>query len=71
MLNITLMLVSLLWLTQYSILFGVLLLSHNLMCIGDFAITNYVLNEKEEVFTYDEPEIKKSFFYKTVKSNLL
>lgn len=70
-LNLTLLLVSLLWLTQYSILLGFLLLSHNLMCIGDFAITNFVLKEKEEVFTYDEPEIKKSFFYKTVKRTLL
>ena len=70
-LNLALMMVALFWLTQYSILFGFLLLSHNLMCIGDFAVTNYVLNEKEEVFTYDEPENKKSFFYKTVKSNLL
>ena len=70
-LNVALLMGALFWLTPYSILFGFLLLSHNLMCIGDFAITNYVLNEKEEVFTYDEPEIKKSFFYKTVKSNLL
>ncbi len=70
-LNIVLLMVALFWLPQYSILFGFLLLSHNLMCIGDFALTNYVTNEKEEVFTYDEPENKKSFFYKTVKSNLL
>ena len=70
-LNVVLLTVALFWLPQYSILFGFLLLSHNLMCIGDFAVTNYVLNEKEEVFTYDEPENKKSFFYKTVKSNLL
>jgi len=70
-LNVALLMGALFWLTPYSILFGFLLLSHNLMCIGDFAITNFVLNEKEEVFTYDEPEIKKSFFYKTVKRNLL
>lgn len=70
-LNIVLLMVALFWLPQYSILFGFLLLSHNLMCIGDFALTNYVTNEKEEVFTYDEPENKKSFFYKTVKSNLM
>ena len=70
-LNVALLMVALFWLTQYSILFGFLLLSHNLMCIGDFAITNYVLNEKEEVFTYDEPENKKSYFYKPVNSKLL
>ena len=70
-LNLALLMVALLWLPQYTILFGYLLLSHNLMCIGDFAITNYVMNEKEEVFTYDEPENKKSYFYKTARSNLL
>ena len=70
-LNVALLLLDTICLTQYSILFGFLLLSHNLMCIGDFAITNYVLNEKEEVYTYDESEIKKSFFYKTLKPNLL
>jgi hypothetical protein len=70
-LNLVLLMVALFWLPQYSILFGFLLLSHNLMCIGDFAITNYVMNENEEVFTYDEPENKKSYFYKTAKSNLL
>ncbi len=70
-LNLVLLMVALFWLPQYSILFGFLLLSHNLMCIGDFAITNYVMNEKEEVFSYDEPENKKSYFYKTAKSKLL
>ncbi len=70
-LNLALLMVVLLWLPHYTILFGFLLLSHNLMCIGDFAITNYVMNEKGEVFTYDEPENKKSYFYKTAKSNLL
>ena len=70
-LNVGLLMVVLYWLPQNSILFGFLLLSHNLMCIGDFAITNYVLNEKEEVFTYDEPENKKSYFYKSVNSILL
>ena len=70
-LNLALMMVALFWLTQYSIMFGFLLLSHNLMCIGDFAITNYVLNEKEEVFTYDEPENKKSYFFKSVNKKSL
>lgn len=70
-LNLVLLMVALFWLPHYTILFGFLLLSHNLMCIGDFAITNYVMNEKEEVFTYDEPENKKSYFYKTAKSKLL
>lgn len=70
-LNLSLLFLAIFVLPQYFILFGFLLLSHNLMCIGDFAITNYVMNQKEEVFTYDEPEHKKSYFYKAGNSSLM
>jgi hypothetical protein len=40
------------------------LLSHNLMCIGDFAISGFIARSGGNVFTFDEPERKKSFFYK-------
>ncbi|MCK5134435.1 MAG: DUF3267 domain-containing protein [Bacteroidales bacterium] len=44
-----------------------LLLSHNIMCIGDFAIVNYVHNHAHgRVFTFDETERKKSYFYEEV-----
>lgn len=69
--NTTLLVVAIFWLPQYLVFFGLILFSHNLMCIGDFAITNYVLNQKEEVFTYDEIGKKKSYFYKSVNSKLL
>ena len=42
------------------------LLSHNLMCIGDFAVANYVWRKKGKLYTYDEPEKKKSYFYERV-----
>ncbi len=41
-----------------------LLLSHNIMCIGDFAIANYVSTHAHgRVFTFDETEQKKSYFF--------
>jgi len=39
------------------------LLSHNIMCIGDFAISGYVNRTEGRVYTYDEPERKMSYFY--------
>ena len=42
------------------------LLSHNIMCIGDFAISGYVSRIKGRVYTYDEPEGKLSYFYRKV-----
>ncbi|MFH0759031.1 MAG: DUF3267 domain-containing protein [Bacteroidota bacterium] len=44
------------------------LLSHNLMCIGDFAITNYVHRAKNRLYSFDEPKEKKSYFYEMVKN---
>lgn len=43
-----------------------LLLSHNVMCIGDFAILNYTQQAKGRIFTYDAPELKKSYFFEEV-----
>jgi hypothetical protein len=42
------------------------LLSHNIMCIGDFAISGYVASIAGKVYTFDEPESKISYFYKQV-----
>lgn len=67
---LSLVLVSL-WLPHLLILFGFFLLSHNLMCIGDFAIVNFVRNEAGTIYNFDEVETKKSYFYKPGKANLL
>lgn len=56
----------LLWMSQLIILFGFLLFAHNLMCIGDFAMVNYTRNEEGEIYSFDEIDKKKSFFYKKV-----
>lgn len=44
----------------------ILLLSHNVMCIGDFAILNYARNTAGKVYTFDAPELKKSYFFEEV-----
>ena len=49
---------------QNGLLFSAFfLLSHNIMCIGDFAISGYVNRTEGRVYTYDEPERKLSYFY--------
>lgn len=53
-----------LWLFPQWILFaGVFLFSHNIMCIGDFAISNFVSKAKGRIHNYDEPENKMSYFF--------
>ncbi len=61
--NIVTGIVSLIWFPHLKLLSAIFLLSHNIMCIGDFALANYVVLKKTKVFTYDEPENKKSYFY--------
>lgn len=45
-----------------------LLLSHNIMCIGDFALTSYANKVKGKLYSYDEIEKKKSYFYELQES---
>jgi hypothetical protein len=42
------------------------LLSHNMMCIGDFAIVNYVMQEKRRIYNYDVVDERKSYFYQVL-----
>jgi hypothetical protein len=62
--NTLILAVAIFWIPELIILFGFFLLAHNIMCIGDFAIVNYARNEAGEVFSYDEIEKRKSYFYK-------
>ncbi len=48
---------------QWALCTGVFLLCHNIMCIGDFAISNFVSKASGRVYTYDEPENKMSYFF--------
>lgn len=40
-----------------------LLVSHNLMCIGDFAIMNYACLAKTRIYSYDDPEKRICYFF--------
>jgi hypothetical protein len=62
--NILVIAVTAIWATQFTLFFTALLLSHNIMCIGDFAIINYAFGQKGELFTYDDVKNKKSYFFK-------
>ena len=54
------------WFPQFIIFPACLLLSHNTMCIGDFSLVNYVLSRKSKVYTFDETEKKKSYFFEEI-----
>jgi len=51
------------WFAEWTLFSATLLLSHNIMCIGDFALTSFVNRNKGELYTYDEIEKKKSYFF--------
>ncbi len=51
------------WFPEILFLPAFFLLSHNIMCIGDFALVNFVLLHGRKVITFDETKKKKSYFY--------
>lgn len=61
--NLVLILITAVWVPQITLLSASLLLSHNIMCIGDFAMISYAFSQKSEVFTYDDTEKKLSYFF--------
>ncbi len=61
--NIVTVIMGTVWFPHLILFSAFFLLSHNTMCIGDFALVNYVFHQKKTIFTYDEPTTKKSFFY--------
>lgn len=61
--NLTIISLTTVWASHLTLFSASLLLSHNIMCIGDFAITNYAFSQKGELFTYDDIEKKKSYFF--------
>lgn len=54
------------WFPQHMLSGSLLLLSHNIMCIGDFALVSYVSSAKRPIYTYDEIKKKKSYFFEKV-----
>ncbi len=63
LINLVLILITALWAPQITMLSASLLLSHNIMCIGDFAMISYACSHKGELFTYDDTEKKLSYFF--------
>ncbi len=54
------------WATQFILFFTALLLSHNVMCIGDFAMISYACSYKRELYSFDDIEKKRSFFFERI-----
>ena len=67
--NMATVAITAVWFPQVILFPAFFLLSHNIMCIGDFALANYVLRAQKKVFTYDETEKKKSYFYEEIGGN--
>jgi hypothetical protein len=64
LINLGLIALTVTWVSQFTLFFASLLLCHNIMCIGDFAIISYAFSQKGELYTYDDTENKKSYFFK-------
>lgn len=58
----------LIWFPNIILFSTLFLLSHNVMCIGDFAMVNYVRHQNRKVFNFDDTEKKKSYFYAQIDS---
>jgi hypothetical protein len=61
--NLVVIAVTTTWASQHTLFSASLLFCHNIMCIGDFAIVNYVCNHKGELYTYDDTGNKRSYFF--------
>jgi hypothetical protein len=59
-----------LWAQQFILFSSFILLSHNIMCIGDFAMIGYAYSIKKELITYDDPQEKRSYFYEKCGESL-
>jgi hypothetical protein len=64
LINLGLIALTAAWVSQFTLFSASLLLCHNIMCIGDFAIISYAFSQKGELYTYDDIGIKKSYFFK-------
>ncbi len=61
--NLVLIVITVLWAPRITLLSASLLLSHNIMCIGDFAMISYAFRQKQELYTFDDTEKKRSYFF--------
>jgi len=70
LINIVTIAVTAVWASQITLFSASFLLSHNVMCIGDFAMINYAMDQKGEFYTYDDTSKKRSYFYIRAKKSL-
>jgi len=63
LINAIVIVLTVAWASQFTLFSASLLLCHNIMCIGDFAIVNYACNHKGELYTYDDIANKISYFF--------
>lgn len=61
--NLITLVLTLTLIPKWTLFSACFLLSHNIMCIGDFAISNFVSKTGKKVYTYDETKTKMSYFY--------
>ena len=70
LINIVTIVSAVYWIPGGLLYAGALLLTHNIMCIGDFAMVSYVFrNRIKRLFTFDEVEEKKSYFFEKILNN--
>jgi hypothetical protein len=56
---------------EIRLFFTIMLLLHNIMCIGDFGMLSfYRQNKDKEMFTFDDIPTKTAFFYERIKANI-
>jgi len=66
LINALIIAVTAIWATQFTLFFTAMLLSHNVMCIGDFAMISYACSYKRDLYNFDDTEKKRSFFFERV-----
>jgi hypothetical protein len=63
LINLLMVVITFCLLPHYTLFGASFLLFHNLMCIGDFAISNYVRLHQRKVYSYDVVKERKSYFF--------
>jgi len=63
MINLLIIALTAIWASQFTLYSASLLLCHNIMCIGDFAMISYAFSQKGRLYSYDDTELKKNYFF--------
>jgi hypothetical protein len=61
--NLLIITLTVTWVPQLTLFFTTMLVSHNIMCIGDFAMISYAFSRKGKLYTFDDVDKKKSYFF--------